>query len=117
MSNLPGTWGLWGGYLPFIVAGFLASEPWRWAGAILGRNLDVESEGFLWVRAVSTAIIAGLVARMLVFPSGALVAVPLTVRLAAIFASVIVYFLARRNLGIGVLGGIVVLVTGEWLTR
>ena len=33
MTTLPGIWGQWGGYLPFFVAGFLVSEPWRWAGA------------------------------------------------------------------------------------
>ena len=88
MTTLPGIWGQWGGYLPFFVAGFLVSEPWRWAGALVGRSMDPESELFAWVRAVSTAIIAGLVARMLIYPAGALGDVGLGVRVAALIAGI-----------------------------
>ncbi len=109
MSNLPGIWGQWGGYLPFFIAGFLVSEPWRWAGALVGRNIDPDSAVFAWVRAVSTAIVAGLVTRMLVFPSGALKDVSLGVRGVAFIAGIAVFLLFRRNLGLGILAGLATL--------
>lgn len=115
MNTLTGVWALGGGYVAFFVAGFLASEPWRWGGAILGRDIDVNSELFQWVRAVSSAIIAGLVARVLVYPTGALIGVPLAVRLAAIATTVVVYLAAKRSLGAGILAGGAVLVVGDWL--
>ena len=99
--NLPGIWGEWGGYLAFFLAGFVVSEPWRWAGAILGRTIDPGSEIFAWVRAVSTAIIAALCARLIIFPSGALADVGLTLRLVALAAGVGVYLLSGR-MGIGI---------------
>lgn len=114
MSTLPGLWGQWGGaYLPFFLAGFLVSEPWRWGGALLGRNIDPSSELFTWVRAVSTAIVAGLVARMLVFPAGALADVGLGLRIGALACGIAGYVLARRSIGWGVAAGVIALMIGQ----
>ena len=63
-------------YLALILIGFLPSEVWRWLGVLLGRGLDENSEIILWVRAVATALIAGVVARIMLFPPGALAGVP-----------------------------------------
>src|SRR5205085_1340621 len=72
-----------GGYLALFAAGFLVTEVWRWLGLLVGSRLDVAGEVFQWVRAVATALVAGMVTRMLLFPAGALADVPLTVRLIA----------------------------------
>ncbi len=112
MSNLPGVWGTWGGYLPFFVAGFLASEPWRWAGALVGRDLDPQSEIFIWVRAVSSAIVAGLVARIVVFPTGALAVMSAPTRYGAAAVGVAVFFAFRKSLGVGVTAGTLALLAG-----
>ena len=114
-GSLPGIWGQWGGYLPFVVAGFLVSEPWRWAGALLGREIDPQSEVFAWVRAVSTAIVAGLVTRMLVFPSGELQTITLAVRAAAFLGGIAGYLVFRHNLAAGIATGIGVLSAGPRL--
>jgi hypothetical protein len=50
---------------------------------------------------------------MVLFPAGALADVPLTIRLAAFAGGIALYFLARRNLGIGVLGGGVLLLAAQ----
>ena len=71
-------------YVALVLLGFLPSEIWRWLGIALGRGLDEESEIILWVRAVATALVAGVVARIVLFPPGALASVPLGVRLAAL---------------------------------
>lgn len=113
MSQLPGMWGAWGGYLPFLIAGFAVSEPWRWAGALVGRSIDPNSELFAWVRGVSTGIVAGLVSRMLVFPAGELAAVPIGVRLGALAVGLAAYALARHNLGLGIAAGMAALLAGQ----
>ena len=71
-------------YLALLLIGFLPSEVWRWLGIVLGRGLDENSEIILWVRAVATALVAAVVARIALFPPGALAAVPVEVRLAAL---------------------------------
>lgn len=94
-----------GGYLTLALIMLLAHEPWRWLGLLLGRNLSVDSSLFIWVRAVSTALVAGLVMRLLLFPAGALADVPLAWRLLAGMAGVAAFFAAGRSLAVGVLVG------------
>ena len=99
-------------YLALILVGFLPNEIWRWLGVMIGHGLDEESEVILWVRAVATALIAGVIARIVLFPPGALASVPLAVRLAAICAGVLGYLLVRRSALAGVLIGEAALVAG-----
>lgn len=100
------------GYLLLLLVGFLPSEVWRWIGVALGRSLDEESEIILWVRAVATALIAGVVARIVLFPPGSLAAIPLELRLLAIGCGVAGYWLIRRSPFAGVLIGEAALIAG-----
>ena len=83
---------------------------WRGAGVLLGRNIDVDSRLFRWASAVAYALLAGLVARMIVFPEGPLAATELASRLAAAAAGACVFFLTRRNLLLGLGAAMAVLV-------
>jgi branched-subunit amino acid transport protein len=103
----------YGGYLLLILIGFLVHEPWRWLGLFLGRNLSTDSEIFHWVRAVATALVAGLVIRLILFPAGALVGVSLAMRLTAFAAAIIAFFLAKRSMGLGVAAGALCLMLGQ----
>jgi hypothetical protein len=99
-------------YIALVLLGFFPSEMWRWLGMVLGRGLDEDSEIVLWVRAVATALVAGVVARIVLFPPGALAGVPLEVRLAAIACGFLGYHFIRRSPFAGVLVGEVVLMVG-----
>ena len=59
-----------------LVAGFLPNEIWRMLGLWFGGGIDEGSELLVWVRAVATAILAGVIAQILVQPPGALASVP-----------------------------------------
>lgn len=80
------------GYVMMIVFAALVHEPWRWAGYALGRNLNPEDEIFKWVKAVSTSLVAALAARLVFFPAGALVSIPLWLRLAAFAVGLAVFY-------------------------
>jgi hypothetical protein len=99
-------------YVALVLLGFLPSEVWRWLGIVIGRGLDEESEIILWVRAVATALVAGVVARIVLFPPGALASVPLAVRLVAITCGFLAFYFIRRSPFAGVLAGEAVLVVG-----
>ena len=58
--------------LILVLAGFLPNEVWRMAGLWFGAGVDEGSEVLVWVRAVATAILAGVIAQILVQPPGAL---------------------------------------------
>jgi hypothetical protein len=106
-----------GGYLTLFLAGFFANEVWRWLGVAVGSRLDLDGQPFLWVRAVALALVAGLVSRMVLFPAGALANVAVAVRLGAFAGGIALFFLARRNLAAGVVGGAALLMIAELLLR
>jgi hypothetical protein len=99
-------------YLALLLIGFLPSEVWRWLGIVLGRGLDENSEIILWVRAVATALIAGVIARIIVIPPGALAAVPLSIRIVALACGFFAFLFIRKSAFAGVVVGEAVLIAG-----
>ena len=102
-------------YLLLLLVGFLPNEVWRWLGVIASRGLDEDSEVVIWVRAVATAILAGVIARLTIFSPGALASVPLSVRLAAVTLGFLAFLLVRRSAFIGVVSGEAALVVGAFV--
>jgi hypothetical protein len=105
--------GLWP-YLLVIAFGFLPSEIWRVLAVFLSRGFDERAEVFVWVRAVATALVAGVVAKILFAPAGALLAVPLSWRLGALALGILAFFLARRSVMAGVIAGEATLIGATW---
>ncbi len=101
--------------LIIVLVALLAHEPFRWLGVYLGRGLAADSEIFVWLRAVATALVAGLVARLVLFPAGALEVIPLTTRLIAVASGIAIFFAAGRQLGAGVFGSAMVLLALGYL--
>jgi branched-subunit amino acid transport protein len=66
------------------------------------------------VRAVSNALVAALVSRLLFFPVGALASTSLGLRLTGIVVGGLAY-LATRNLAVGIVGGCVVVLVAQLL--
>jgi hypothetical protein len=101
-----------GPYLALILVGFLPNEVWRVLGLVLVRGLDEDSQVVVWVRAVATAMLAGVLAQLVLASSGALAAVPVGVRVGAALAGLLAFLAARRSVFVGVLVGELVLVIG-----
>jgi hypothetical protein len=99
-------------YLALIVAGFLPSEVWRWLGVVFARGLDENSEIVVWVRAVATAILAGVIAKLTIFAPGVLATVPTGVRLGAVAVGFAAFVLLRRSVLAGVIAGEAALIVG-----
>jgi branched-subunit amino acid transport protein len=100
--------------LVLVIAGFLPNEVWRMLGLWLGGGVDEGSEVLIWVRAVATAILAGVIAQILVQPPGALASVPDWLRYGAVAAGFIVFMLTRRSIFAGVVCGEAAMVAGKW---
>jgi hypothetical protein len=101
-------------YLVLILAGFLPNEAWRMLGIVASHGIDEGSELIIWVRAVATAVLTGVVSKIVVFAPGALAEVPLTLRLGAAAAGMAAYFLLRRSVFAGVVVGTLGIAIGEW---
>ena len=106
--------GDWHSLTVLLLAGFLPNEAWRMMGLWLGGGVDEGSELLVWVRAVATAILAGVIAQILVQPPGALAGVPDWLRYSAVAAGFAVFMLTRRSIFAGVVCGEIVLVAGKW---
>ena len=90
----------------------LVTYLWRAAGVALSGRIDPAGPIFAWVGAVTYALLAGLVSRMIVLPSGPLRQTLLGDRLIAVAVATAVFFVLRRNLLLGVAAGAVTL---AWL--
>ena len=106
--------GDWHALLVLLIAGFLPNEVWRMVGLMFGSGVDEGSELLVWVRAVATAILAGVIAQILVQPPGALASVPGWLRYGAVAAGFAVFMLTRRSIFAGVVCGEVAMVAGKW---
>ena len=102
-------------YLILVTVGFLPNEIWRVLGLVLARGLNEDSQVVMWSRAVATATLAGVIAKLLLFSSGSLAAIPLGVRLAAAAIGFGAFLLAKRSVFAGVAIGEVVLLAGGYL--
>jgi branched-subunit amino acid transport protein len=100
----------WTAVLIVVLVGFLPTEVWRMLALIAGRQVEEGSEVFHWVKAVATALLAAVVARLVFAPTGLIVAVPLAVRLAALAGGVLGFYAVRRSVFAGVVVGELILI-------
>lgn len=107
----------WWPYLFILIAGVLATETWRWLGVLAGGALKEDSEALIWVRAVATALVAGVVGQIIAFPSGDLAGTPLALRIAAAAFGWIAYRAAQSSILAGVLVAEAILLGGYFLLR
>jgi hypothetical protein len=99
-------------YALLLLVGFLPTEIWRMLGLLVARGIDEDSEFFVWARAVAIAVLAGVIAKIVVLPPGALAGVPLSIRLGAIACGFVAFLVVRRSVFAGVVAGEIVLTVG-----
>jgi branched-subunit amino acid transport protein len=106
--------GDWHALLLLLLAGVIPNQIWRMLGLWLGAGVDEGSDLLVWVKAVATAILAGVIAQILVQPPGALASVPGFLRYGALAVGFIAFMLTRRSIFAGVVSGEVFMLAGKW---
>jgi branched-subunit amino acid transport protein len=100
-------------WLLLLVCG-AATYLWRGPGVLIAAGIEAGGKPFTWISCVAYAIIAGVVSRMWVMPTGVLAETTLLERAICGAAALAAYFwLTRRNLFVGVLAGALAL----WVIR
>ena len=102
-------------YMVLILVGYLPNEIWRVLGLVLARGLNEDSEVVIWSRAVATAILAGVIAKLILFSTGALDSIPLPVRVGAAGCGFIAFLVMKRSVFAGVIVGEAALLLGGFL--
>jgi hypothetical protein len=106
--------GDWHALVVLLLAGVIPNQVWRMLGLWLGGGVDEGSDLLVWVKAVATAILAGVIAEILVHPPGALASVPGFLRYGALVVGFIVFMLTRRSIFAGVVSGELLMLAGKW---
>ena len=105
----------WWPYLFILLAGWLATDIWRFLGVYVGGRLSEHSEFLVLVRSIATALVAAVIANLIFFPTGALASVPLLLRVSALIAGFLCYLAAGKRVLVGILAGEAVLAMGIFL--
>lgn len=100
------------GYLALVLAGAIPNGVWRWIAVLLAARLRDDSPFFVWVRHVATCLVAGVVAQLLLLPSGVLAQVPLWARVGALVGAALVWRIGGRRLLLAWAAGIALLIGG-----
>jgi hypothetical protein len=104
-----------GPYVVLILVGFLPNEVWRVVGLMTARGLNEDSQLVIWSRTVATALLAGVVAKLILFSAGELAGIPLAVRVGAAACAFIAYLATKRSVFAGVIAGEVALLLGGYI--
>ena len=102
----------YGPYLVLILVGFLPNEIWRVIGMLTARGLNEDSQLVILSRTVATALLAGVIAKLILFSSGELANIPLAVRIGATVCAFGTYVAMRRSVFAGVIAGETALLLG-----
>jgi branched-subunit amino acid transport protein len=93
-----------------VLACGVATYVWRGLGVALSGRIAVHSEVFNWLACVAYAMIAGLVGRVVLMPSGISQQSLLHERLIACAIALAVFHLTRRNYFVAVGAGVLTLI-------
>ena len=81
-----------------IVVTSIATFMSRFLGILTAENISDKSKLFDWFNYVAYAILAALIARMIIFPAGALLESALLIRLIVVSTSVAIFVYSKKNL-------------------
>lgn len=98
------------GYIAVALFAIVAHESWRWLGALLGSRVRDTDDVFVWVRYVSSALVAALAMRFVIFAPGVLATIAFPVRAAAVLIAIAVFMATGRNLVAGIATGCLTLI-------
>jgi Branched-chain amino acid transport protein (AzlD) len=95
----------WHLFVLATVLAFLASDFWRWSSVLLSLNFREDDEIVVFARMVATAVLAGVVARILLFPPAELAAIPVWVRITAMAVGMSVFALRGKSVFAAIVSG------------
>ena len=76
----------------------LATFSSRFLGVVTSEKIKEDSKVFRWFNCLAYSTLAALIARIIIFPSGALSEVDYFVRFIVIISSILIFYLTKKNL-------------------
>ena len=88
---------------------------WRWLGVLAGNRLKEASLALLWVRATATALVAAVIAKLILQPTGALSEFNIYLRIFAVVTGFMAFQLTGKRIVVGCGVALFILLVGNWL--
>ena len=88
---------------------------WRAIGVAVSGRINPSSDVFLWIQCVAYAMLAGLVSRMLILPTGVLAESDYWVRFVAVGIGLAVFLILKHNMLVGILAGTVAFLMVQYI--
>lgn len=102
----------WWPFVFILVAGWLATDAWRYLGVYLGGRIRDDSEALVLVRAIATALVAAVIGNLILFPSGELASTSTALRISSALAGFIAFLVARKTVIVGIVVAEAILLAG-----
>jgi len=102
----------WWPYLFILIAGWLATDSWRFLGVYLGGRISEESDLLVLVRCVAPALVAAVIAHLIVFPAGPLAETTIGLRVFSAATGFAAFLWFRKNVLVGIVVTEIVLLSG-----
>jgi len=102
----------WWPYVFILIAGWLATDSWRFLGVYLGGRIADDSDLLVLVRAMATALVAAVIGNLIAFPTGALASSSLALRAGAAALGFLAYFFLGKRILLGICVAEAVLIAG-----
>jgi Branched-chain amino acid transport protein (AzlD) len=106
------TW--WWPFLFILAAGWLPTGMWRYLGVYFAGNIDENAEVLVFVRALATSLVAAVIAKLVLYPEGALAQSPLILRVSAFALGFTIYRMSGGKVWLGVLIAEAIFVIGYY---
>jgi branched-subunit amino acid transport protein len=81
-----------------ILVTSLATYLSRFLGVVSSEKIKETSKIFKWFNCLAYSTLAALIARIVIFPSGALSEADYVIRIVVLIASILVFYVTKRNL-------------------
>ncbi|MFD1197065.1 AzlD domain-containing protein [Brucella gallinifaecis] len=102
----------WWPFIFILLAGALPTYLFRVMGVIIGGRISEDSEALVFVRCVATALVAGVVAQLILYPNGELANSPMWLRVGAAAAGFAAYLIAGKRLLVGIMVTEILIIIG-----
>ncbi len=106
----------WWPFIFIAIAGWLATDVWRYLGVYLGGRISEHSSILVLVRSIATALVAAVIGNLIVFPSGPLEGTSFWLRFGAAAAGFAIFLVAGKRIVVGIVVAEVILLIGLYLT-
>ena len=81
-----------------IIVTSLATYLSRFLGVVSAERIKETSKMFRWFNCLAYSTLAALIARLVIFPSGALLETSYLIRFVVVILSIIIFYLTKKNL-------------------